>query len=108
MSDKRIPKPGEVWVDRSNGLARTVVNVYPDAVTYRVFDEESPNAKTLDQFMACSAPPEPTVVRSEPVFYSADDGFLILQPGTAQFGPYAYVGTIAAMSDGTFRFEAAS
>lgn len=58
---KRIPKPGEVWFNK--GESFEVVNVWPDAVTYRYPTSRLLSA-TLDTFLDCFTPPEPTVVVS--------------------------------------------
>lgn len=63
MTDKRIPKVGEVW---TTGLdsSLTILNVYPDAVTYRFNDSAKPYAYTLETFVDNFTPPKPTVVDS--------------------------------------------
>ena len=102
MSDKRIPKPGEVWRDKYNDRA-AVLNVYPDCLTYNWTGASTAVlATTLDDFVNRYTPPEPAVVQSIHVMF---DGvfWLTTEPLTR-----SKVGTIAAMSDGTFRFEAAS
>jgi hypothetical protein len=58
---RRIPKPGEVWRNRGDSIE--VVNVYPDAVTYR-YGSPGLLATTLDSFLGCFTPPEPTVISS--------------------------------------------
>lgn len=58
---KRIPKPGEVWHNRYS--SPEVVSVYPDAITYK-YNSPGLLAATLDDFLSCFTPPEPTVVTS--------------------------------------------
>ena len=107
MTDKRIPKTGEVWTHKHTAEPRPIVNVYPDAVTFMV-DGQHLHATTLDDFLARYVPPEPTVVLIEDLWFNPLSGFVPVNPGTETPGAWCRVGTIAAMSAGTFRFEAVS
>ena len=94
MSEQRIPKPGEAW--RCGPSKRTVINVYPDAVTFLGFDGEV-YAVTLDDFLECSTPPEPTVVASLHFTHRSDSGFIL-------YGHEADANhRLDLMSDGEFR-----
>lgn len=62
---KRIPKPGEVWFNKHESFE--VVNVWPDAVTYK-YPSSRLMATTLDTFLDCFTPPEPTVIMSRWLF----------------------------------------
>lgn len=99
-TNKRIPKPGEVWTHR--GVPRTVVNAYPDAVTFHYDDDDELDACTLDEFVKRYTPPEPTVVD---VRYVGVRGRSI---GTDLIGTFGYadgaVGRLELLSDGTIRY----
>jgi hypothetical protein len=82
--------------------------VSPDAVTYTLDDYAPLRAATLDNFITSCNPPEPTVVLIEDLWFNPLSGFVPVNPGTETPGAWCRVGTIAAMSDGTFRFEAVS
>ena len=94
MTDKRIPKPGEVWTYGS-GL-RPVVNVYPDAVTYTIHGHL--NATTLDGFLDAYTPPEPTVVETRWLSPASNMFFI------DRIGPHDdHTHRLDLMSDGEFR-----
>ena len=106
MTDKRIPKPGEVWTLKSTGITSEVLNVYPDCLTYR-YNHHDERATTIDDFLNRYSPPEPTVVSQRHVMWEAvgENLFTATHPDVFQAES---LGTIAVMSDGTARFEAAS
>ena len=101
MSEQRIPKSDEVWTDVANpSVARTVVNVYSDAVTYYL-ESKTLYAMTLDDFVKYSTPPEPAVIGSRhlspneasPVGFYADE--------SPNWGTATH--RLDLMSDGEFR-----
>jgi hypothetical protein len=104
VSDKRIPKPGEAWTLKGTGCTSEVINVYPDCLTYDHVGWTK--ATTLSDFLDRYTPPEPTVVQSAHVMHDAKGFFAV--DNRPEGWPGKVVGTIAAMSDGTFRFEAVS
>jgi hypothetical protein len=107
VSDKRIPKPGEVWALPNTDTTVTIVNVYDDCLTYDM--DGALGARTIPSFLLLYNPPEPTVVRIEEVWFRSHAAFFYASSPNKTHLPEAIkVGTIAAMSDGTFRFEAAS
>ena len=101
----RTPQPGEVWTSRA-GEERTIVNVYPDAVTFTGVGR-SLVALTLDEFVGVYSPPAPVVDMIEELWFEPL-GFYVADLNRTQPPDARRVGTIAAMSDGTFRFEASS
>ena len=106
MSDKRIPKPGEAWTLKGTGCTSEVINVYPDCLTYDHVGWTK--ATTLSDFLDRYTPPEPTVVAQRHVMWRQANEYLYTCLDAEYFSEDARVGTIAAMSDGTFRFEAVS
>ena len=85
---QRLPGPAD-----AHGSTRTVVNVYPDAVTYT--SEECLYAMTVDTFLLRSNPPEPTVVDTV--------GLRVDAFNTLQFRPHHPTHRLEALSDGTVR-----
>jgi hypothetical protein len=67
VSDKRIPKPGEVWQLEGTGVTSTVLNVYPECLSY-LYNHHDVRATTIGDFLNRYAPPEPTVDLVEEVW----------------------------------------
>ena len=89
---KRLPKPGEVWTS-PYGFQRTVVNVYPDAVTCTV--DGVLYVDVPEAFARACRPPEPTVV-DEVRFRVTNDGILMFDRDHPTH-------RLEALSDGTVR-----
>jgi hypothetical protein len=106
VSDKRIPKPGEVW-GLVDGKSINIVNVYPDCLTYNIPGVGLWSC-VMDKFLGLATPPEPTVVSRQHLLFNHDTGNFVVVTTHFHWVNTTDVGTIAAMSDGTFRFEAAS
>ena len=104
MTDKRIPKQGEVWTTKAGSEMR-IVNVYPDAVTYYYPDAVTYyygdggtvlHAAELSYWLDNSTPPEPTVEASRYIQQYGQGIDTTCHPDTATH-------RLDLMSDGEFR-----
>lgn len=102
----RTPRTDEVWKLKTDSDQRAVVmNVYPDCLTYRYEPTGDVMATTLADFGKRYEPPAPTFELVEDVWYGPV-GFYVTKSNMTQLPDRQRVGSVARMSDGTFRVVA--
>ena len=101
MTDRRLPRPGEVWHSAARSREeRHVLNVYPDAVSYLYLNNPDVYACSMDHWLKTSVPPGPALLGTVDVWFDCDSrSFTFQQSDRTQ-----RVGTLFAYSDATFVF----